>query len=278
VIYNPYVVVPLAAWAVAQVSKFAIAAIKGKIDFRYLYASGGMPSVHSAVVCSLAATALLVDGAASHLFGFTVIFAAIVMYDSYGVRRASGEQGMLLNMIVENLDRNRFRFDVPPPRLREILGHKPREVAVGALLGIALACLFNYDKLGPVTAFLQTVPVGLELWIYVGIFAALVLGGIIARIVLTRRYKKSQVMRQFRNRVFVAAETIGWVGLVTCVFIYERATYLAWRAWPLILLLIGLIWAIGIATTSGKELPQGLKVEANERRKQKWFKFGRKSK
>jgi len=54
VVYNPYIVVPLATWAITQVAKFAIAAIKGRIDFRYLYASGGMPSVHSAVVSSLA--------------------------------------------------------------------------------------------------------------------------------------------------------------------------------------------------------------------------------
>lgn len=89
--YNPYIIVPFATWAVAQISKFAIAAFRGRIDFRYLYASGGMPSVHSAVVCSLAMTALLVDGVGSHLFGFTAIFAAIVMYDSFGVRRSAGE-------------------------------------------------------------------------------------------------------------------------------------------------------------------------------------------
>jgi uncharacterized protein len=79
VAYNPYIIIPFASWAVAQIAKFAIAAFKGKIDFRYLYASGGMPSVHSAVVCSLAVTALLVDGVGSHLFGFTLIFAAVVI-------------------------------------------------------------------------------------------------------------------------------------------------------------------------------------------------------
>ncbi len=99
--YNPYIVVPLATWAVSQVAKFAVAAFKGQVDFKYLYSSGGMPSVHSAVVCSLAMTALLVDGTSSHLFGFTLIFAAVVMYDSFGVRRSSGEQAAAINTMSE---------------------------------------------------------------------------------------------------------------------------------------------------------------------------------
>src|SRR4051812_44369194 len=125
-VYNPYIVVPFATWAVAQVSKFTLAALRGRIDFRYLYASGGMPSVHSAVVCSLATTALLVDGANSHMFGFAAIFAAIVMYDSFGVRRSSGEQAAAINMLTETMDRNRVKLAQPGLHLREILGHQPR--------------------------------------------------------------------------------------------------------------------------------------------------------
>lgn len=274
--YNPYIVVPLATWAVAQVAKFGIAAIRGKIDFRYLYASGGMPSVHSAVVCSLAVTALLVDGATSSIFGFATIFAVIVMYDSFGVRRSTGEQAVALNMLLENLDRNRFKLDAPPPRLREILGHQPREVSVGALTGVVLAGLFNYDRLGKFGDFFRVVPTRMELWVYVGIFAALVLGGVVARWVLGRMYPKSRVMKVFRMRVFTAAQTIGWLGLLSSLFIYERASYLAWRLWPGVILASGLLWAVLILTGPAKTVPAGLAAEASTRRKMKWLKFGKK--
>ncbi len=275
-VYNPYIVVPLATWAIAQVSKFAIEALKGRIDFRYLYASGGMPSVHSAVVTSLAVTAFLVDGPNSHLFGLTAIFAVIVMYDSFGVRRSTGEQAMALNMLLDNLDRNRFKVDGQVSRVREILGHEPREVTVGAVVGLVLGMLFNYDHLGKLGTYMRAVPQRLELEYYAGIFALLIVGGLVLRVVLGRRYKKSKVMKRFRNRVFTATQTIGWAGLLACVFVYERATYLAWRVWPLLILAIGVFWGIWILTGSAKEVPPGLAAEADHRRKMKWMNFGRK--
>ncbi len=276
-VYNPYLVVPLATWAVAQVAKFAIAAIRGRIDFRYLYASGGMPSVHSAVVSSLAMTAFLVDGFGSHLFGLVAIFAMVVMYDSFGVRRSAGEQAVALNQLIENLEHSRFKFDGPAPKLREILGHQPREVMAGAVTGIVLGALFNYDRLGQFTNFYQTVPVRYELWAYAGLFGLLVIAGLLLRWFLARRYPKSKVMKRFRMRVFTAAETTGWLGLVMTLFVYERASYLAWRLWPMMVIAIGLVWGVWILTGSGKEVPSGLAAEAMQARKKKWLNFGRKS-
>ncbi|GAC1372426.1 MAG: hypothetical protein NVSMB39_6640 [Candidatus Saccharimonadales bacterium] len=270
-IYNPYIVVPVATWAITQVSKFAIAALKGRIDFRYLYASGGMPSVHAAVVTSLAMTSLLVDGAGSHLFGFILIFALIVMYDSFGVRRSSGEQAVALNLLLNSLVRNRFKLDVPTPHLREILGHQPREVSVGAIYGIVLAGLFNWDHLGGLSDFLIAVPGIKEIWIYLAAFALIMIGGIATRITLARRWRKSQVMKRFRKHIFQATQTIGWIGLLSVLFIYERASYLAWRLWPLFIVAAGLVWAIWILTGSAKEVPAGLAAEEDSMRKKKWF-------
>lgn len=276
-VYNPYILVPLATWAVAQVAKFAVSAMKGRIDFKLLYASGGMPSVHSAVMSSLATTALLVDGPASHLFGFTLVIAVIVMYDSLGVRRSAGEQGIVINMLLDNLDRNRFKLDTPPKRLREVLGHQPGEVAVGAVTGVVFGALFNYDRLGKFGDFFRTLPSQRELWAYMGIFGLLVVAGVVARWVLARRYRKSKVMKRFRARLFTAAETIGLIGLLSTLFIFEGANYLSWRLWPLLVLVIGIFWAYWLVTVAATELPSGLAAEANNVRKLKWLNFGRKS-
>lgn len=275
-IYNPYIVVPLATWMVAQVTKFAIAAFRGRLDFRYLYSSGGMPSVHSAVVCSLATTALLVDGWGSHLFGFTIVFAAIVMYDSFGVRRSSGEQAAALNLIIAGLDRGRIRLDHPVAHLREILGHQPEEVTIGALFGIVLGAIFNYDRLGAVGNFLSGLPGGRENLLYVVIAAVLIVGGIVQRVVMARR--KSPTLIKLSRQVMIAAETTGWLLLLSALFIYERGSYLSWRLWTLVVLVGAAVWLALLAANWRRRLPVELTAEQEAARKRKWLTFGRRKK
>jgi acid phosphatase family membrane protein YuiD len=278
VAYNPYIVIPFATWAVAQLAKFVIAALKGRLDFRYLYASGGMPSVHSAVVCSLMMTAGLQSGLDSPIFGLTVILAAIVMYDSFGVRRSSGEQAAALNMLIDSLGKDKVRLSNPNLHLREILGHQPSEVSVGAVVGIVLGALFNYDKLGSLWTTLQAVPMNSELWAYTGLFGLLVVGGIVQRIVLRRRYRKSATMRRLTSRILTATETTGWLGVITVVLQYEHASYLAWRFWSLLVLAVALTWGIVLGLAAARTVPAALAAEQQTARKLKWFQFGRKRK
>jgi acid phosphatase family membrane protein YuiD len=273
--YNPYIVIPFATWAVAQISKFAIAAFRGKIDFRNLYASGGMPSVHSAVVCSLATTALLVDGAGSHLFGFTAIFAAIVMYDSFGVRRSVGEQAAAINMLIESLERNRVRLERPQMRTREILGHQPREVMAGAIVGVLLGLLFNYNHLGRFGAFIEGSAKRPELIGYIACFVLLLIAGVVTRMVLRAKFPKSKTIRQLTARILVATQTIGWLGIVSVALVYERASYLGWRLWPILVLVAGVLWGLGIWSASFRTVPAAIAAEANEMRKLKWLTWGR---
>ena len=100
---TPYLYVPIVAWILAQLIKTTIEVIKGDVDIKYLYASGGMPSAHSAVVVSLAGYTFYNQGANSPLFGVTAIIAGIVMYDSFGVRRSSGEQAKMLNKLITEM-------------------------------------------------------------------------------------------------------------------------------------------------------------------------------
>ncbi len=95
-----------------------------------------MPSSHSALVTALTTGVGLRDGFDSSLFALAVVFALVVMYDAAGVRRAAGgKQARVLNAIIEDLNRRQLH----PERLRELLGHTPFEVLVGALLGIIIA-------------------------------------------------------------------------------------------------------------------------------------------
>ena len=107
--------------------------VNKKIDFHRLFGAGGMPSSHSAVVCSLAALIGRNLGYGSPEFAMGVILALIVMYDACGVRRAAGKQASILNKIITTPGLTNLEIQ---ERLTEALGHSPKQVFVGALLGI----------------------------------------------------------------------------------------------------------------------------------------------
>jgi acid phosphatase family membrane protein YuiD len=67
------------------------------------------------------------------LFQVVLFFSLIVMYDAAGLRRAAGRQATLLNRILHE----HIQLPGPPhERLRELLGHTPIEVLVGAVIGV----------------------------------------------------------------------------------------------------------------------------------------------
>lgn len=133
---NSVLIAAVLAWAIAQLLKIiSWALVSRELNFRRLVEPGGMPSSHSAFVTSLATGIGLYEGFDSTLFALATVFALIVMYDASGVRRAAGKQARVLNAIIEDLNRR----ELHPERLRELLGHTPIEVLVGALLGIVIA-------------------------------------------------------------------------------------------------------------------------------------------
>lgn len=134
---NPYFVVPLIAWAIAQASKVIWdSVLTHRFSVRRLATAGGMPSSHSALVVSLTTIIGRLQGVQTPLFALALILSAVVMYDATGVRRAAGQQAMILNRLIDDL----FiaHQGLQQERLRELLGHTPIEVIAGALLGIVI--------------------------------------------------------------------------------------------------------------------------------------------
>ena len=104
-----------------------------KINVRRFVETGGMPSSHAASVSALSTCVGLREGVGSVLFGVVLFFSLIVMYDAAGLRRAAGRQATLLNRILHE----HLQLPGPPyERLKELLGHTPIEVLVGAAIGI----------------------------------------------------------------------------------------------------------------------------------------------
>ena len=276
--YNAYILVPLVTWAIAQVLKFSLAALRGKLDFRYLYSSGGMPSAHAAVVSSLAMTSLVLDGFGSHLFGLVVIVAAIVMYDSFGVRRSSGEQAVAINAMIEHLRLDERAGINLPIRQREVLGHTPFEVASGAILGLVLASLFAIDKLSAQIDFIQALPLRTEVYVYGAIFGTLIVLGWVLRFFLLRRYRKQQAIRQLTKQALVRTQMIGWIGIVLTFAEYERAAYLGWRVWAWVMLAALLIWLVWTIYYLGRALPPIISANRTATQRAKWMPENQKKK
>ncbi|TCK98355.1 hypothetical protein EDC19_0775 [Natranaerovirga hydrolytica] len=139
---NKVLISALLSWFIAQLLKLIITLIKEKeLDFTKMIASGGMPSAHTATVTALAVSVGELNGYESPLFGISLVFALIVMYDASGVRRAAGKQAQVLNKLVEQLGNKDFKIE---GRLKELIGHTPIEVFGGAILGIVVTLLYLY--------------------------------------------------------------------------------------------------------------------------------------
>ena len=111
-----------------------------RIDFSRIAMSGGMPSSHSSFVTSLSTLVGMDRGFDSVEFAICVVFALIVMYDASGVRRAVGKQAEILNQIVDDFFHGKFDQH---KKLKELVGHTPKEVLFGALLGIIIGIVMS---------------------------------------------------------------------------------------------------------------------------------------
>lgn len=134
-----FLIIPTLAWLTVQVFKFiSDAIINRKINFKRLVETGGMPSSHSATVTSLMTAIGIAEGLTSPIFAVSFVFSIIVMYDAAGVRRAAGKQAVILNQLINS---NQVKVDTNE-KLKELLGHTPFQVFIGAIYGIILGIIF----------------------------------------------------------------------------------------------------------------------------------------
>ena len=127
---------------IAQLIKIVTKLFKtGKIDWRILAKTGGMPSSHSCCTMGMAVSVGLIEGFNSTQFAIALCLALIVMYDAAGVRRTVGLQARVLNQIMTEIFSEHPRLSTE--RIKEFLGHTPKEVFAGAALGSVIAYSFN---------------------------------------------------------------------------------------------------------------------------------------
>ena len=138
---NRVLIAAFLAWALAQISKIFYELIRQRrLLISRLVSSGGMPSSHSALVTGMATATGRELGVASPIFAVAVVLASIVLYDAAGVRRAVSIQARILNQMIEEAFQG---SPMAEKRLRELIGHTPVQVFVGAILGIGVGLLMT---------------------------------------------------------------------------------------------------------------------------------------
>ena len=140
-LHNQIFVESVLCWIVAQVLKTIIHMIVNKqFVAERMVGGGGMPSSHSATVCALATATGMRYGGGSFEFAVAIMLAIIVMYDAMGVRRETGIQGRVLNEMLD-IFMNMGKEISAEAKLKELVGHTPLQVLMGAVLGCVIAVL-----------------------------------------------------------------------------------------------------------------------------------------
>ncbi len=124
------------SWILVKTLKTIIGWVKHRrIDLKIIFQDGGMPSMHTVLIVSLA-TAMILETGLSAPSVISIVLALIVINDSFKVRRVTGEQSRILNQITKsrggNMDYEKHK------KLSEHIGHTPAEVLVGLILGILI--------------------------------------------------------------------------------------------------------------------------------------------
>ncbi|AOH44238.1 hypothetical protein BEQ56_12600 [Anaerolineaceae bacterium oral taxon 439] len=136
---NPAIIAAFFSWFVAQALKPVVNfCIERRWNWFLVFQSGGMPSSHSALVTSVAATIGIWQGFNSPTFGVAVALVLIVTYDASHVRWQAGLQAQKINQLIRDFFTGQ---QIDDELLKEVLGHTPRQVYAGALLGIVIAIL-----------------------------------------------------------------------------------------------------------------------------------------
>ncbi len=137
---NKVLWVTLLSWVVAQGLKIIIGLVQGKkFNFYWILRTGGMPSAHSAAVSSLAFSLGREMGYSSPMFALAAILALITMFDAQTWRRSIGVQARMLNLIMDDIQQ---RKKIEEKKIKELMGHTPIEVFVGATIGFIVFLMF----------------------------------------------------------------------------------------------------------------------------------------
>ena len=138
---NQVLVAALLGWFIAQTLKLPIHYFRYKRwSWALWFSAGGMPSSHSSLITATPLACGLYEGFDSPVFALAFAVSMVILYDAAGVRRQAGIHAQRINALIEEFFSG---HPISQERLKEVLGHTPREVLAGMGLGIAIAVVLK---------------------------------------------------------------------------------------------------------------------------------------
>jgi acid phosphatase family membrane protein YuiD len=135
------------AFIAAQLFKPIINAIfEKRLEWNLLLSTGGMPSSHTAGVIALVTSIGFTQGVGTVSFAISATFAAIVIHDAMGIRRAAGRQAEVINEWSRILSDIHREGQFTPENLKTMLGHSFSQILGGTLLGLIVGLAIT-DKI-----------------------------------------------------------------------------------------------------------------------------------
>lgn len=107
-----------------------------------------MPSSHTAGVIALVTSVALTEGLGTIHFAISATFAAIVIHDAMGIRRAAGKQAEVINEWSRILSTIHREGQFTPENLKTMLGHSFSQVLGGMLLGLLVGLYITSTIVG----------------------------------------------------------------------------------------------------------------------------------
>ena len=132
-------VAALIAGLSAQLLKVIIELVRTRrLNILRFFDNGGMPSSHTALVTALTVCVGRDVGIGSPLFAVTLLFSLYFIFEAAGLRQEVGNQGRLLNELVDEM---RQTHHLDRERLKELVGHTWAEVFGGFVYGVLVATI-----------------------------------------------------------------------------------------------------------------------------------------
>lgn len=131
-----YPLAPVVGYVVAGGLKFVVNSVLDRRPALGRIGLGGAVSTHTAIVATTAWLIALREGVDTPMFAVALTLAAIVIIDALDLRRHIGSMASVLKVL--HPDRSEVSA------LRHRLGHRPREVAAGIVVGFVCAAALNW--------------------------------------------------------------------------------------------------------------------------------------
>jgi len=133
---KPFLVAILAGLIAQTLKGISFLIVERRVNYRRFVQTDGSPNMHSAAMSALTVAVGLKAGFDSLVFTLALCLLAIVMVDTWNVKRAASRHAELIVLILA-----RLRHDEAWARRRKALSYTPIDVLSGLVLGVAVTLL-----------------------------------------------------------------------------------------------------------------------------------------